>query len=75
MLSGALSAPSSSCATTACQVQSTVEVSSGLGQEANQEIDPLQVTREAAPFFFQTYICETINLTLATACLIDFVVI
>ena len=49
VLSRALSAPS--CVTAASQVQSTVEVSSGLRQKANQEIHPLQVTREAAPLF------------------------
>ena len=51
VLSRALSAPSTSCVTAASQVQSQVEVKSGLRQKANQEIHPLQVAREAAPLF------------------------
>ena len=51
VLSRALSAPSTSCVTAASEVQSTVEVKSGLRQKANQEIHPLQVAREAAPLF------------------------
>ena len=49
VLSRALSAPCTSCVTAASQ--STVEVSSGLRQKANEEIHPLQVAREAAPLF------------------------